>query len=154
MTPTRLVVIKPLTICQFQLEVGDEFDVTEWNETDFGTFFRPMDVPHMPSGTGWLFTEKTFEVIEWDEPEDDFDAYGEEAYDDSWSDDDADELEVRNYIENRQEEGVEPTLKQIQGRMKDSGLTCLQIKGLVESLGYGVQNDDDVSLSKSRVYFT
>ena len=72
-TPTRVLVIKPLTICQFQLEVGDEFDVTEWNETDFGTFFRPMDVPHMPRGTGWLFTEKTFEVIEWDEPEDNFD---------------------------------------------------------------------------------
>lgn len=73
MTPTRLAVIKPLAICHFQLEVGDEFDVTEWNETDFGTFFRPMDVPHMPSGTGWLFTEKTFEVIEWNETEDDFD---------------------------------------------------------------------------------
>jgi hypothetical protein len=63
MIPTRLKVIKPLTICCWQLEVGDEFDVTEWNETDFGTFFRPLGVKGMKSGTGWLFTEKTFEII-------------------------------------------------------------------------------------------
>jgi hypothetical protein len=63
MTPTRVKVIKPLTICHWQLEVGDEFDVTEWNKTDFGIFFRPLGVEHMKAGMGWLFTEKTFEII-------------------------------------------------------------------------------------------
>ena len=66
MTPTRLKVIKPLTICHWQLEVGDEFDVTEWNETDFGTFFRPLGVELMKAGMGWLFTTKTFNVIKWE----------------------------------------------------------------------------------------
>ena len=64
MTPTKLKVIKPLRICSFLLNVGDEFDITEWNETNFGTFFRPLGVKHMTAGMGWLFTTKTFKVIE------------------------------------------------------------------------------------------
>jgi hypothetical protein len=63
MTPTRVKVIKPLTICHWQLEVGDEFDVVEWENSDFGIFFRPLGVEHMTTGMSWLFTEKTFEVI-------------------------------------------------------------------------------------------
>lgn len=73
LNPARVKVIHPLRINHFVLEVGDEFDIADWQETDFGTFFRPLEVDHMVEGTGWLFTEKTFEVIEWDEPEDDFD---------------------------------------------------------------------------------
>jgi hypothetical protein len=61
--PSRIKVIKPLRICGFLLEVGDEFDITEWNETDFGTFFRPLGVKHMTTGMGWLFTTKTFKII-------------------------------------------------------------------------------------------
>jgi hypothetical protein len=77
---------------------------------------------------------------DWDDldDEDDFDG-------------DANMLDIRNYIENKQDEGVYPTLKQIQGRLKDSGLTCLEIKGMVQALGYEVEEEDDVSLSNSRV---
>ena len=64
MTPTKVRVVKPLSICHWQLEVGDEFDIVDWQETKFGTFFRPLGVEHMRSGTGWLFTTKTFKVIE------------------------------------------------------------------------------------------
>ena len=71
--------------------------------------------------------------------------------DDDWSDESADELEIRNYVENRHLEGVDPTLKQLSSRMKDSSLTCLELKGIVEDLGYHVQDDDDVSLSQSKV---
>ena len=63
MIPTKIKVIKPLRICNFLLEVGDEFDITEWNETNFGTFFRPLGVEHMTAGMGWLFTTKTFKII-------------------------------------------------------------------------------------------
>jgi hypothetical protein len=63
MIPTRVRVVKPLRICHWQLEVGDEFDVDEWEETNFGTFFRPLGVECMTTGMGWLFTEKTFKVI-------------------------------------------------------------------------------------------
>jgi len=87
--PSRVKVIKPLRICGFLLEVGDEFEVDEWNETDFGTFFRPIDVEHMCEGMGWLFTTKTFEVIEYQNWNDDpcqeqfysDMGYGDEQYD-------------------------------------------------------------------------
>ena len=60
----KLRVIKPLRINPYILEIGDEFDVTDWNETSFGIFFRPLNVEGMRKGMGWLFTEKTFEIIE------------------------------------------------------------------------------------------
>ena len=86
-----------------------------------------------------------------DYDDDDCDVTLPDGYDDEDFDHDADVLDVRNYVENKHVEGVEPTLKQIQGRMKDSGLTCLEVKGMVENLGYVVEDEDDVSLSKSRV---
>ena len=94
-----------------------------------------------------IYNEPSDDDGDWDD-DDDCDVDG---YDDEDFDEDADMLDVRNYIENKHVEGVEPTLKQIQGRMKDSGLTCLEVKGIAESLGYLVEEDDAVSLSKSRV---
>ena len=66
LNPTRVKVLKPLRICHFVLEVGDEFDITNWQETAFGTFFQPVNVDGIDSGMGWLFTTKTFEVVEWE----------------------------------------------------------------------------------------
>lgn len=63
---TRVKVLKPLRICHFVLNIGDEFDVTNWEETTFGTFFHPVNVDGLDSGMSWLFTEKTFEVVEWE----------------------------------------------------------------------------------------
>ena len=103
----------------------------------------------------------------WDEYDDDhsFDDYEIEdedegrdyLYDDDGMDDfgqDADVLDIRNYVENKHNEGVEPTLKQVQGRMKDSGLTCLEVRGIVEDLGYSIEDDEDTPLSKSKVLFS
>ena len=92
-----------------------------------------------------IYNEPSDDDGDWDD-----DDYCEDVFDEDF-DEDADMLDVRNYIENKHVEGVEPTLKQIQGRMKDSGLTCLEVKGIAESLGYSVEDDDEVSLSKSRV---
>ena len=93
----------------------------------------------------------------YNEPSDDdgHDDLGEDftndGLDDDWDDESADELEIRNYVENKHFEGEEPTLKQLSSRMKDSGLTCLELKGIVEDLGYHVQDEDDVSLSQSKI---
>jgi hypothetical protein len=76
LNPTRVKVLKPLRICHFVLEVGDEFDITNWQETAFGTFFQPVNVDGMDSGMSWLFTEKTFEAVEWEsewQPSEDMD---------------------------------------------------------------------------------
>jgi len=93
MIPSRVKVVKPLRICGWLLEVGQEFDITEWNKTAFGTFFRPLGVKHMTAGMGWLFTTKTFNVIKWEHSDphwDEYDhkeqfysdmGYGDEQYD-------------------------------------------------------------------------
>ena len=50
-------------------------------------------------------------------------------------------LAIRNYIENKHEDGEYPTLKQIQSRMKGSDLTCSEILDIVNDLGYYVAED-------------
>jgi hypothetical protein len=75
---------------------------------------------------------------------------------DSWEDEsedyDADSLNVRNYVENKLADGLNPTLKQVQSRMKGSGLTCKDIAVLLSDLGYFVDENEDVPLSQSKVY--
>ena len=63
----------------------------------------------------------------------------------------ADELNIRNYVENKHEQGEEPTLKQIQSRMKGSGLTCGTILNILENHDFLVENDEDKALSQQRV---
>jgi hypothetical protein len=50
----------------------------------------------------------------------------------------SDALAIRNYIENKHEDGDYPSLKQIQSRMKGSELTCGEILDIVTDLGYYV----------------
>ena len=51
----KLRVIKPLRINPYILEIGDEFDVTDWKETSFGIFFRPLNVEGDEEGDGLAF---------------------------------------------------------------------------------------------------
>ena len=52
-------------------------------------------------------------------------------------------LKIRNYIENSIEAGTHPSIKQIQSRMKNFGLSCEVIEEIVtEELGYRVASDD------------
>jgi len=60
-------------------------------------------------------------------------------------------IAIRNYIENKHEVGEEPTLKQIQSRMKGYDLSCGEIYDIVESLGYDFVGDDDTPRSQYRV---
>jgi hypothetical protein len=82
-----------------------------------------------------------------EEYEVDMDGWEEVAQDDY----DADELNIRNYVENKHENGEEPTLKQIQSRMKGSGLTCGAILNILENHDFMVENDEDKALSQQRV---
>ena len=67
-------------------------------------------------------------------------------------DSDFDNLAIRNYVENKHEDGEFPSLKQIQSRMKGSNLTCANILYIVEELGFYVETDEDVPQSKWQVY--
>jgi hypothetical protein len=93
----------------------------------------------------------------------DLDEYGEpkvtlpENYDDDYNepleDMPNDYLSIRNYIENKHEDGECPMLKQIQNRMKSSELTCGEIQDIVIDLGYDIFEDEDLPRSMWRVEF-
>jgi hypothetical protein len=57
------------------------------------------------------------------------------------------ELAIRNYIENKHEEGVNPSLKQVQSRMKGYNLSCSEIYDIALNLGYEFEEDDDTPKS-------
>lgn len=62
-------------------------------------------------------------------------------------------LLIRNYLQNRHEEGIYPTIKQIQSRMKDTDLICSEIIEICEDLGFNVQETDKGKINyKSKVY--
>ena len=69
--------------------------------------------------------------------------------DDSYESD-ATRLAIRNYIENKHEDSIEPTVKQIQSRMKGTTLTSQEIIDIVEELGFEVEYNKP-ALSRSRV---
>jgi hypothetical protein len=84
--------------------------------------------------------------------DDDCDEDYDYDYEDDIGDDyNADELNIRNYVENKHEHGEEPTLKQIQSRMKGAGLTCREILDVLHNHDFMVENDEDRALSQQRV---
>ena len=70
-------------------------------------------------------------------------------YDDSYESD-ATRLAIRNYIENKHEEDAQPTVKQIQSRMKGTTLTSQEIIDIVEELGFEVEYNKE-AISRSRI---
>ena len=100
--------------------------------------------------TGDFFDEDYDE--DYDEDDDgDGDDYGDAVSTDSDSyESDATRLSIRNYVENKHEENSEPTVKQIQSRMKGTTLTSQEIIDIVEELGFEVEHNKE-ALSRSRV---
>ena len=97
-------------------------------------------------------SEHTSSVIDFDEDDDEcFGDCGNCSCHDDEDDLDMETIAIRNYIENKHEVGEEPTLKQIQSRMKGYDLSCGEIYDIVESLGYDFVGDDDTPRSQYRV---
>ena len=71
---------------------------------------------------------------------------------DEVDDEDYDNLAIRNYVENKHEDSVYPSLKQIQSRMKGTPLTCQEIVTIVENLGFYIEEDEETPLSQWQVY--
>lgn len=88
-----------------------------------------------------------------DYEDEDFESYYEDDGEDDCDDVEynPEEMAIRNYIENKHDDGVEPTIKQVLSRMVGSGLTCQQIKYIVLSQGFNVEEDENISLSQSRI---
>ena len=72
------------------------------------------------------------------------------SFDDDSYESDATRLSIRNYIENKHEDNSEPTIKQIQSRMKGTTLTSQEIVDIVEELGFEVEYNKE-AVSRSRV---
>jgi hypothetical protein len=69
-----------------------------------------------------------------------------------WNDElSADSLAIRNYIENRHAEGINPTVKQVQSRMKGVALSTQDIIEIVEDLGFYVENIDGAQTGRSEI---
>lgn len=77
----------------------------------------------------------------------------EDDYDDvELNEDDINKLQIRNYINNRHSNGVNPTVKQVQSRMKGITLSCADIILIAESLGFEVEtNSQGVQNSYSKI---
>mgnify|MGYP000854440384 FL=1 len=77
--------------------------------------------------------------------------YDDDDYNEPLEDMPNDYLSIRNYMENKHEDGECPMLKQIQSRMKGSELTCGEIQDIVVDLGYDIFEDEDLPRSMWRV---
>lgn len=77
----------------------------------------------------------------------------DDSYVGDLDEEDIERLQIRNYLQNRHEEGMYPTIKQIQSRMKDTDLICAEIIEICQDLGFDVQETDQGKINyKSRVY--
>ena len=60
-------------------------------------------------------------------------------------------LAIKNYVENRIEAGSPPTIKEIQSRLKGIHISCAEIKEICLELEFNVEEDENISLSNSKV---
>jgi len=89
--------------------------------------------------------------------DEDYDDDEDLDFDDEFAEDEAEALtdteeKVYSYVCNKHYDGVYPTLKQIQSRMKGEGLSCSDIVKIVEDLGLELEEDEDIPMSKWRVF--
>jgi len=98
----------------------------------------------------------------------DVDEYGEPKVilPDNYDDDDFDmdktesednemlRLAIRNYVENKHEQGIDPTINHVNSLKicRDSGMTCIRTHDLLVDMGFELEDDDDKILSALRVY--
>lgn len=98
----------------------------------------------------------------------DVDEYGEPkvTLPDNYDDDDFDmdntesednemlRLAIRNYVENKHEQGIDPTINHVNSLKicRDSGMTCRSTYDLLANMNFEIEDDQDKILSALRVY--
>ena len=163
--------------CSYGYHLGSFSYADNWAHHDGKLMvvrFDPQDAVSVPNDCEYqklrvckyeVISEITDGRKEWEKPvyidEDyDYDSDWDEEYDEDESDDpegwndelSADTLSIRNYIENRHAEGTDPTVKQVQSRMKGVLLPTQEIIEIVEGLGYDVEEIELKKGSRSRIY--
>tara|TARA_R110002020_G_scaffold180152_4_gene374311 strand:+ start:4278 stop:5441 length:1164 start_codon:yes stop_codon:yes gene_type:complete len=100
--------------------------------------------------------------------DDDFDEFGEpkvtlpEGYDDDdfgmdnteSEDNEMLRLAIRNYVENKHEQGIDPTINHVNSLKvcRDACMTCIRTYDLLVDMGFDLEDNDDKILSALRVY--
>ena len=160
--------------CSYGFHVGSFDYADSWaghNGKLMVVRFDPKDAVSVPNDSQYqklrvckyeVINEITEGRKEWAKPvyvdEDcDYDSDWDEDYEDegedSWSDElSANELAIRNYIENRHAEGINPTVKQVQSRMKGVTLSSAEIIDIAEELDFTVEVIDGKQNSRSEIY--
>tara|TARA_Y100001938_G_scaffold12293_1_gene15359 strand:- start:4908 stop:5966 length:1059 start_codon:yes stop_codon:yes gene_type:complete len=151
--------------CSYGFHVGSFDYADNWANHDGRLMvvrFNPHDAVSVPNDCEYQKLRVCkYEVIgeitdgrkEWKKPvyvDEDYDydydwneEYDEEDDSEGWDEElSADALAIRNYIENRHAEGINPTVKQVQSRMKGVSLSSQDIIEIVEDLGFYVENID------------
>ena len=176
----RSVDDNPENGCSYGFHVGSFDYADSWAGAEGRLMvvrFDPKDAVSVPSCSSYqklrvckyeVIAEITDGRKEWDKPvyfdeDEDYDSdWDEEYYDDdedeSWDDElSANELAIRNYIENRHAEAINPTIKQVQSRMKGISLSSKEIIAIVEGLNsdgwtFKVESIDGKKTSRSEIY--
>ena len=100
--------------------------------------------------------------------DDDFDEFGEpkvtlpEGYDDDdfgmdnteSEDNEMLRLAIRNYVENKHEQGIDPTINHVNSLKvcRDACMTCIRTYDLLVDMGFDLEDNDDKILSALKVY--
>ena len=68
---------------------------------------------------------------------------------DDWSDDDTTHLALRNYVENKHDQGINPPLKNVRSLQvcRDAGLNCREVRDILQQLGFTLEDNEDKVLS-------
>ena len=74
--------------------------------------------------------------------------------DDDWDEEDTTKLALRNYVENKHEEGVNPPLKNVRSLQacRDAGLNCEDVAHILSDLGFILESNDKKSLSELNIF--
>ena len=99
-----------------------------------------------------------FEDDEWEDDDysDDEDEGRDYLYDEDGMEDDYDvaDLAIRNYVENKHDQGLSTTINHIASLKvcRDEGLRCSDVAEIVKDLGFTLERNDDKILSELAVY--
>jgi hypothetical protein len=160
--------------CSYGFHVGSFDYADSWANHDGRLMivrFDPKDAVSVPNDCQFQKLRVCkYEVIgeitegrkEWEKPvyvdEDyDYDSDWDEDYEDEDSEDWDDEVStntliIRNYVENRHDENINPTVKQVQSRMKGIEISTKEIIEIVERLGYTVEEIKGKKKNRSEIY--
>ena len=75
--------------------------------------------------------------------------YDEDGMDDDWDENSTARLAIRNYVENKLDQGVQPSVKQIRSLqvVRNAGLNTSEVADILDQEGFELEENDEKSLT-------